>query len=305
MLKAFEVFGREGGIRKTAQHIGVDPAIVSRHLRGLEESLGTALIDRTGGSYRLTPDGATYHARVSGALREIADATATLRTRDKKNLILWCAPGLAYHWLGRKLAEFTRQNPEIEIEFRPSDRPPDFNTNEADADVRYLRTGDEGKIRHGLRALEIARPPVFPVASPGYLARLDGAVKAPAALLRQTLLHEDCDQEWRDWLQAHGVTIEGRLPGPRFWHAHVSLDAARDGQGIALGNHLLLGDDLQRGRLVSVFSGDDPAPVLTLGSYHVIGREDRWNQLSLVRLRQWLSAAIQAAAEDRSSTDLA
>lgn len=72
----------------------------------------------------------------------------------------------------------------------------------------------------------------------------------PPTSLTAPLLHEHEDYEWRRWFSAHGVEAPERLPGPRLWHAHLTLDAARRGQGIVLTNRFLLADDLARGDLV-------------------------------------------------------
>jgi len=42
-LKAFESVGRAGGVRKAALELGIDHAVVSRHLRALEAWLGQPL----------------------------------------------------------------------------------------------------------------------------------------------------------------------------------------------------------------------------------------------------------------------
>jgi DNA-binding transcriptional LysR family regulator len=85
-LKAFELIGRLGGIRKAAIALGIDHAAVSRHLRNLEDWAGTPLLDRCRGeSTRLTPIGVRYHTRISAALCEIASAGIDLRES-------WAAP---------------------------------------------------------------------------------------------------------------------------------------------------------------------------------------------------------------------
>ena len=62
--------------------------------------------------------------------------------------------------------------------------------------------------------------------------------------------------------------------GPRLWHAHLTLDAARRGQGVALTNLLLLNDDLQTGRLVQIET--QPASVeVRFGAYVFRARRDR------------------------------
>lgn len=292
MIRAFEIFGRHGGIRKTAQCLNVDHAVVSRHLRSLEAFVGTALIDRSGMDRWLTPDGETYHARVSAALREICDATEALRCRDARRLVVWSAPGLAFHWLTRELPRFRARYPDIEIEMRPSDRAPDFATNEADVDIRYIHGSEAAKTASIVRTIEIARPPILPVASPDFVATMP-LLADPADLAEQCLLHEDSDMEWRIWLAAQGVEVTRDLPGPRMWHGHLTLDAARRGQGIALSNPLLAGSDLAEGRLVVVEAGG-PMNHIPLGAYFLSVRADRWTTLPMARFRDWLRANLPA-----------
>ncbi len=68
-LRAFEAVGRLSGIRRAAQDLQLDHAVVSRHLRTLEEWAGTPLIARQNGRSVLTDEGVRYHARISAALR--------------------------------------------------------------------------------------------------------------------------------------------------------------------------------------------------------------------------------------------
>lgn len=293
VLRAFEEFGRHGGIRRAAQHLEVDHAVISRHLRALEALIGTALIERRPGEDRwLTDDGALYHARIAAALREIGDATELLRSRNNRRLMIWSVPGFAFHWLTRRLANFSAAYPQIDVELRPSDRSPDFSTNEADADIRYVRGDAAEPASSALRSLEIARPLVFPVCSPNYLASIADRFQTPADLLDCRLLHEDDDSEWRSWLRAQGLAIDGPIAGPRLWHAHLSLDAARSGQGLALANRLLLGDDLDAGRLVVPQTSAVPLTPVTLGGYTLSARADRWRNVGLQRFREWLLASI-------------
>ena len=74
-LRAFEAVGRLGGVRRAALELFVDHAVVSRHLRFLEDWLGVALFDRAGASLRLTRDGEAYHHQISTAINDIARAT--------------------------------------------------------------------------------------------------------------------------------------------------------------------------------------------------------------------------------------
>jgi LysR family transcriptional regulator, glycine cleavage system transcriptional activator len=291
-LRAFEAFGRCGGVRRAAQALGLDHAVVSRHLRALEAWTGAKLIDRRPGVQQLTEDGERYYLRLRGAMAEIVDATSEImRREDERRLSIWCIPGFASEWLTGKLWEFQRRNPDLDIEFHPTDSPPDFSRYEADVDIRYTMDS-AAPLAEGVRRLEIARPPVFAVASPECLASLP-PIDTAADLLSAPLLHEENFEYWRAWFGLNGVEVSEALKGPRLWHAHLTVEAARRGQGVALANAFLLRDDLASGRLVNVMGARTPPVVL--GGYTFAGRIDRWQMPAISRLRRWLEReAVQA-----------
>jgi len=293
-LRAFEAIGRLGGVRRAAASLGLDHAVVSRHLRALEEWSGVRLVDRLHGGGRLTAEGAVYHSRISSALAEIANATADLMHQSHHDrLNIWCVPGFASQWLLSRLGGFRASHPDLDMEFHPTDIAPDFARHEADADLRYVVAGKIGETTPGVRTIEIARPLVFPVGSPSLVAQLNAEIVTPQDLLRAPLLHEDSDDEWRGWLVANKVDPGARIPGPRLWHAHLTLDAARRGEGLALANSFLLGDDLETGRLVPFGVGTPVA----LGAYMLFARKDRWDSPAVVRFRRWLQNFVMVTKQ--------
>lgn len=243
-LRAFEAAGRLGGIRKAAKELEIDHAVVSRHIRALETWMGNTLLVRDGAGYHLTDAGALYHGEISKAIAIIGNATtARMQASEQLPLRIWCVPGLASLWLLKDLGQFIADNHDIDMDFRPSDNVPDFRANDVDGDIRYLRIWEEKTLPKTVHRLEFARPLVFPVASPQLAASI-GNFKTANDLLNFTILHEDSDLEWRFWLEAQGVEPLEHLAGPRLWHAHLTIDAAKQGRGIALANPLLLQDDL-------------------------------------------------------------
>lgn len=289
MLRAFDAFGRAGGIRKAAQMLEVDHAVVSRHLSALEAFVGTALVDRSAGMRGLTSDGAEYHRRISAAFQDIANATLMLRKRHDQQLLVWCSPGFAYHWLSPRLSIFAAQGDDIDIELRPMDYSPDFAINEADGDIRYVRHIAATALPAGCRWLELATPLIYPVASPTFAEGISSRLREARDLLSMRLLHEESDTEWRLWFERQGIAMPpSTIAGPRFWHAHVMLDAAKSGQGIALANDFLARNDLLSGQLVALQPSERPFGPAHLGSYHFMARSDRWHNGTLARFRNWL-----------------
>lgn len=290
-LRAFEVVGRSGGIRRAAKVLGIDHTVVSRHVRALEDWLGVPLVERGPGAVALTEAGQAYHARISAAIHDLVSATRDIGAGPAQTALrLWAVPGLAAQWLMDRLAEFERSDPGFAVELRPTDQCADLSRFEADADIRYY--GDDWPPAPGgpgLQAIELARPPLMIVASPAIAAPF--AQAAPADLLTAPLLHEEHHEQWRAWLSRNGIAST-TLPGPLLWHAHLAIAAARQGRGLALANRFLVSADLASGALVEVkVPGTSAVPV---GSYWFVARADRWTSPAIAALRSWLRRAAQA-----------
>lgn len=285
-IRAFDAVAHHGGIRRAASALSRDHAAVSRQLRALEDWLGITLIDRATGT--LTAVGQKYHKRIVRALDEIdaASREASGRESDGTVLKIWCVPGFASRWLSVRLGQFQMLHPEIDVELRPADRRADLLHNEADADIRYLVNGapEPGP---GLRMVEIARPPVTPVASPAYLATAPRP-ETLEDLLKLRLLHEEDYSEWTTWFAAQGLSVADRITGPRLWHAHLTIDAAIRGEGVALANTYLVAQELEANALALVAPG---AVDIAFGAYVFTSRDERWRNRGLKLFREWLTAA--------------
>lgn len=295
-LRAFDAVARLGGIRKAAQVLSIDHAVVSRHLRALEAWTGIRLIERSQSGTLLTADGQKYHRAISGAIDDIAGATLDLIKQGESNqLQIWCMPGFAYQWLIPRIGLLEAENPALDVEVRPTDTPPDFGRHEADVDIRYAATyGPASQLPLNIRTLELSQPVVIPVASPGYLENA-GPIRTAADFLNHHLLHEESFENWRAWLSRHGVENADPVSGPRLWHGHLTVDAARRGRGIALANAFLAAEDLKSGLLVEVGQGRFEA--VSLGSYIFYARADRWTARPVARCRKWLTAAVARGTE--------
>lgn len=293
-LRAFDTIARLGGVRKAAQYLCRDHAVVSRHLRTIEDWTGTKLIERTPGGAVLTEDGMRYHKEIATAIDLIASATIDLMKRgDTHRLHIRCMPGFALHWLSAHLGEFEKANPGLDIEVRPSDRSPDFLPWHTDIEIRFVATySGQLQVPAELRSTEIVKTPILAVASRDYLDRAP-RIKTPRDLLNHQLLHEENFNRWHNWLGAHGVHDELELTGPKLWQGHLTLDAARHGRGIALANYLIAAEDLVSGRLVEIGRDSDIFMPHAVGIYHFIAKTDRWDSALTRRFRHWLISAVR------------
>ncbi|MBB2201409.1 LysR substrate-binding domain-containing protein [Gluconacetobacter tumulisoli] len=291
-LRAFDAYGRTGGVRKAAEHLGVSHTIVGRHLRTLEDWVGVALIDRASGT--LTPKGNSYHQDVAEALNSLSRATEKLRPQMDTSIRISCVSGFASLWLAGRVGAFRRSDPSINLVVRPFDRFPDFDRDDLHADIRYLRDEELLSFPAGFKKVQLARPPMFPVTSPAFAAEVMARVRTLADLLAEPLIEAEDSQEWHIFLSGHMVSPTGFVPFGRLGHASITLAAARHGQGISLANIFLVSDDLEHGTLVKVTMPDQAFRNVFIGAYYLIAPETSWNRPQFVRFRNWLMAEVRS-----------
>lgn len=134
---------------------------------------------------------------------------------------------------------------------------------------------------------------VFPVCSP---ALLDGPhpLRHPEDLRHHTLLHDDMRETWRMWLLAAGV--EGVDPdrGPGYNLSALVIDAAVDGQGVAMARSALARDDLDSGRLVRPFELALPAEY----AYYMVYPARALGHPKVRAFCDWVLAEAGAAASE-------
>lgn len=282
-LRAFEAVGRTGSVRGAGDELAVSHTVVSRHLQNLQRSLGVALVRAEGRGIALTSAGQVFHAQVTQAFDIIARATTMVRPAARPTLNIWCIPGIANRRLLLRLPELTGPPRNWDINLQPTLSHPDLSRGEADAEIVYADTVD---IRGPLMAEALVRPRVFPVASPAYLARYPDIATLPG-LARAALIHEESTEQWERWFALAGLPDPGPLRGQRLWHAHLAIEAARFGQGIALANEVLVDDDLRSGTLVEVL----PSPIY-MESYQLVALKERWDDPAISALRVWLKKVL-------------
>lgn len=289
-LRAFEAVARLGSVRAAGEELAVSPTVISRHLRNLQLDLGVALLVPQGRGLALTPAGEAFQAKVARAFALLRQATDELRPAQGHNLELWCTPGLANKRLLPRLPELESRLPGWDIVLQPTLAHPHFERGEAAAEIVY--SYEELVPAPGLGAELLARPLVFPVASPALRERLAPVLTA-RDLLKGPLIHEESTENWERWFEQAGVQPLPPLRGPRLWHAHLALDAARLGQGIALANSLIAEEDLAQGRLVALDVG-----AVRLGGYYLVAPSGGWRAPPLVALRDWLKTALAGEGAD-------
>lgn len=294
-LRAFEAAARHLSFKAAAAELNVTPGAVSQQVKLLEDHCGVPLFRRLTRALALTDAGRVAAPRLTAAFDQLADAYASIRRRHGSDpLVVSLPPTFAARWLVPRLGRFQARHPEIELRLDANNRLVDFTRDDVDVGVRFGSGSYPGLVAECL----IGRR-VFPVCSP---ALLEGPapLRTPADLRQHTLLHHqhpdspEVDPAWAMWLRAAGVEGIAAERGPRFSTYGLATDAAAAGQGVALGDDVLVADDLAQGRLVRPFDLD--APMSTAFGYFVVYPERRGDDPRITAFGAWLHEEAAAFA---------
>jgi len=282
-LRAFEAASRHLSFTKAAEELNVTQAAISHQVKTLEERLGMVLFQRLNRSLILTAAGQQYFPPVQEALDIIAHATDRLHRHDQSGaLTLSTMDSFAANWLVPRLGRFRDIHPDIDVRISTNDESLDLLRANIDMAVRYGH-GDWP----GNRIDKLMSENVFPVCSPKLIekyARMGTPLKTPADLAHVTLLHDDMRVDWRMWLMAAGVDNVDPDRGLSFEHSNLVLQAALQGDGVALARSALSSWEMKSGRLVKPFDLTLPATF----AYYIVSPEPYAGRPKIKAFRNWL-----------------
>jgi LysR family transcriptional regulator, glycine cleavage system transcriptional activator len=283
-VRAFEAAGRLLNFRRAAEELLITQSAVSHHIRQLEEALSVRLFVRHPRSVELTAEGARYLEAVSHAFDVLKSGTADVRGYARRvRLKVGLLPSFAANWLVPRLEGFNAEHPDIELELDPDLKLADLPGGEVDIAIRY-GAGDWKGVETRLLISET----LTPVASPALLAR-SAPLKKPADILRHTLLLNQRPNDWKLWSDAAGVDLSSART-MQLTDYNIVLQAALDGQGIALGRRLLVMDRLKAGSLVEPFAKSVTSPS---ASYWLVMRANAKPTRAMEAFADWITAEIQ------------
>ncbi|NPC59136.1 LysR substrate-binding domain-containing protein [Caenimonas soli] len=282
-LLAFEAVADLGSFSKAGEALAFTHSAVSHQIRQLEEHLGVRLLQRLPTGVVLTPEGAVYLAEVKVALKRLESAEMLLKehaaTRPLRISVL---ASFASSMVVPELLSFLQQNPTVHIEIDA--RAGIENDEQADVDV-FIRYGKgEWPNFDSVKLLDVE---LFPVCSPEFHIN-HGPFTHIRDLSRVVLLRHTMEP-WEGWLKAVGADLadggDGIIPaGPLFTDARLMLEAACDGQGVALARDVLAEKSLREGRLVRLFQMRVPSPQ----GYYAYFRPGAISRASVRLFLDWL-----------------
>lgn len=208
-IRAIEIFVRaveSGSFVAVARSLLIDPAAVSRAIKGLEENLGISLFTRFTRVLKLTTEGARFYRDGAQVLRKFEETINRFRadTALHGQLKVGMEPALARRMLLRAIPSFQKLYPEVRLILFSINDPAEIRDEGLDVFIRprsLRQRGGEHKQQQGLIVRKLMQSPMVTCASPEYLKRA-GIPRTPADLAQHACtalmtLERDVQDEWQ------------------------------------------------------------------------------------------------------------
>ena len=264
-FKVFLAVADEGSFAAAADRLDLSRAVVSKHVKYLEEHIGTRLLERTTRRVALTELGRALYERARRAVGELDEAMfeagqATVVPRGKIRVTSALSFGLRH--LSHAISDFLDRYPTVNIELDLSDRLIDIGEEGFDLAIRIGALDQSSLI-----ARKLATTRLVVCGSPAYLKQR-GVPKTPQQLREHNCLTYSYKPQPKIWTfkragEEETVQVGGCV---QVNNGDLLQQLALDGHGIVLLPTFLVGADLEAGRLVHVLSEYDAGE---LGIYAV------------------------------------
>lgn len=289
-LKAFEASARHQSFSAAGKELNVSSAAVGQLVRSLEDWLGVPLFTRSSsGRQRIAPTEAALAALpdIRAGFDHLSIGMAKLKESvSQKTLTLTVSPAFASKWLLPRIESFSTLDPDTDLLLDTNQRIVDFVAHRIDVGVRYGAGNWPGVV-----AEKLMEEAVFPVCSPDLYKRLD--IREPSDLLTHTLIHDMTGDSntgyvtWETWFERVGIAKAPVGRGHRINNSAAVLQAAAEGQGIALARSVMACDDVKSGRLIRLLPD---VTVLSPLSYYAVYREECIAKPTMKTFLAWLRA---------------
>lgn len=263
-LRLLLAAARTGTFTAAASEAGIGQSAVSHAIARLERFFGARLFERRSTGVTLTELGHRLVDEVEAGYERVDRAVDAARDARQHSVTLSVSTSLAALWLMPRLAQFKRIHPDVEISCRTNDTDRTMGRDDADVWIPLGRGPWPG-----LHSRTFCEETLILVAAPTLADQwgdepLERLVDAPLLHLDQRFRPRF---DWYQWFDHFGVARPRRLPGYRSNDYSLIVQAAVDGQGVAIGWAHLVTDLITEGRLRQVgthhVSTDHPFVVLT------------------------------------------
>lgn len=261
-LRVFEAAARTGSLTLAAHELHITHSAVSQQIKLLEQYFGKPLFVRSVRGVEATAQAKILYEQVRSSLDRIGLAAEQFtQSGIIRTLRVNATPSIAMRWLIPRLSLFQIENPRVQVLITTSTSDAISHLGEP-FDIIIRR---DAMTRSGFECERFLDDVSGPVVSAGYLNRV--SIRTPRDCVDASLLHLASRMDaWPRWLNLAGVNTPQRMIGTVFEHFFLSLQAASNDLGIAIGSLVLVEDDVKTGRLLRLF----PEFVIQDAGFHML-----------------------------------
>ena len=291
LIRGFEAAARQLSFTRAAAELHVTQSAVSRQIKTLEDHLGTRLFTRLNRALKLTPDGESLFVTAQSVMQQLEEATARLASRgDDRLLTVTTTISFAALWLVPRLARFRKTRTGTDVRLAATNDVTNLERDRIDVAIRFMEPGTAPA-----GAIPLTGEIVFPVCSPVLLKERGRPLKKPADLFRHVMLNYDDPAgqwpwlSWSQWLDAFHLRELKPAGIAHYSHYDQLIQAAIEGEGVALGRTPLIKRFLKSGALVAPFQNR----IATTREYFVIVAPHAKSRPQAQRFVTWLQQEIR------------
>lgn len=263
-----------GGFSHAGRKRGLSHSTVSRHVKSLEEALGTTLLNRTSRSMSLTAEGRVayeYAHQIKGRFDELSDRLEEMRGQVRGQLRVNALVHVGRHLVQPAIASYLAEFPDMRVEASFDDSPIQFTKDGYDVAVRVGRHVEEQLV-----ARKLVDNDVCIAASPSFIERF-GRPKSPDDLPRfPTVAYKSTEVAITTW----PFVVDGEYravevdPVCTVNEGNALLDAVRHGMGIGYLSRFSAYEDLDNGNLVRLLPKYELPPYEPIFVIHARAQRD-------------------------------
>lgn len=260
-MRAFTQVVKSGGFAAAARKMGVSRSTVNKLVINLEDQLNVQLLQRSTRQVNPTPTGLVFYERCVNILAEVAAAeiaVSQLQIEPKGILRINAPMSFGTLYLGKAIADFMSQYPELQVQLTLDDRFIDPLAEGYDVTVRIAQP----ETSPSLVCQVIASVPRILCAAPIYIKK-HGIPQHPTELSEHSCLHYGHIVTGNRWQllgkeQEHQINVNGVLCSN---NGEVLRDSAVKGLGITLLPSFMIKQELETKKLVIILSEYQPPEI--------------------------------------------
>lgn len=286
-ILAFHLAAQENSFTKAADTLNVSQPAISHGVRQLEERLGVELFERNPQGVILTEMGEKLARRIQRGLAEIQlGLEEALSHTQPEKITLLVSTSVASHWLMPRIARFKQLYPEVQLHCITQDTDQGLQESRFDLCIPLGLAPETG-----FQRWQFAEEVLTPVCSPEFaykhqLHNLSAINDIPLIHLEERY---NSRYNWQHFFDDCNLSPHSSRGDETYNDYSIVLQAAMEGQGLALGWQHIVGPLIQQGKLVAPFEQQ----IATNQPFHIIAPEHKPLNPNTKALLDWLLKEMQ------------